>query len=344
MREHQNRRVVLGYALLLGLILLLGAWNLGTGSVDVPPGQILSILRARGAASGAVTSDTAARIVWDIRFPRLLAAGLLGGALSVSGFLLQTFFSNPIAGPFVLGISSGAKFTVALALILCLQKGMVLSSWSMVLAALVGSLLSMGAVLLLAGRVRSTSRLVVCGVMMGYLCSAATEFVVNFAEDANIVNLHNWSRGSFAGIQWPAVRIMAGIVLAGTAAAFWLSKPMGAWQLGEAYARNLGVDPRRLRIELVLLSSLLSACATAFAGPVSFVGVAVPHLVTTLFGTARPVVVVPACFLGGGAFCLLCDGVARTAFAPTELGIGTVTALLGAPVVVWMMAGRRGGR
>ena len=138
-------------------------------------------------------------IVWRIRLPRILASVVLGGALSVSGFLLQTFFANPIAGPFVLGISSGAKLTVALAMIFFLQQGLVMNSATMVLSAFAGALLSMGFILLLARRVHNMSLLVVGGVMVGYICSAITDFVVTFADDANIVNLHNWSQGSFSG-------------------------------------------------------------------------------------------------------------------------------------------------
>jgi iron complex transport system permease protein len=199
-------------------------------------------------------------------------------------------------------------------------------------------------ILLLSGRVRSMSLLVVCGVMIGYICSAVTELVVTFADDSNIVNLHNWSMGSFSGLTWGNVATMSMVVLPAFAFSVALSKPMGAYQMGEGYARSLGVDLKGLRLALILLSSLLSACVTAFAGPISFVGIAVPHLMKTLLGTARPLVLLPACFLGGGVFCLLCDLLARTLFAPTELSISTVTAVFGAPVVIWMLLSSREGR
>ena len=315
------KRYLFAYALLLALNFLLTAWNVRMGSV---------------AAEGELFDAIALRI----RLPRAIAACLLGGALALSGFLLQTFFANPIAGPFTLGISSGAKLTVAMAMIFALERGFALSNAAMILAAFTGSALSMGFLLLVAEKTRRRSFLVICGVMIGYLCSAVTDFLVTFADDANIVNLHHWSRGSFAGIGWNGVRSMAGIVIIGAACAFLLSKPMGAYQLGEAYARNMGVNPQRLRLELILLSSLLSACVTAYAGPVSFVGVAVPHLMKRLFGTERPLCLIPACFLGGGAFCLFCDLIARTAFAPAELSVSSVTAVFGAPVVMYMMVSR----
>ncbi|MEY8420767.1 iron ABC transporter permease [Oscillospiraceae bacterium 44-5] len=280
-------------------------------------------------------------IVWRLRAPRMLAAAILGGGLSLSGFLLQTFFANPIAGPFVLGISSGAKLAVSLTMIFLLSRGLASTSAALIGAAFLGAMLSMGFILLISRRVRRMSLLVVCGVMIGYICSAITDFVVTFAEDSNIVNLHNWSMGSFSGIYWDSVGVIALVTGAALVLAFALSKPIGAYQLGEVYARSMGVNIRRFRVELILLSSLLSACVTAFAGPVSFVGIAVPHLMKRLFGTARPILMIPACFLGGGAFCLFCDLIARTAFAPREMSISSVTALLGAPVVIAMLAGRR---
>lgn len=317
----RTARYLFSYAFLLALIAALFLLNVRIGSVSAQ-GELLSA------------------IVLRIRLPRTVAACLLGGALSVSGFLLQTFFANPIAGPFTLGVSSGAKLTVALALIASLERGRPLSNAAMIFAAFAGSMLSMGFVLLIAGKVRRMSLLIVCGVMTGYLCSAVTDFAVTFASDANIVNLHHWALGSFAGIGWDGVAAIARTVAAGVGLSFLLSKPMEAYQMGETYAQNMGVNLRRFRLELIVLSSVLSGCVTAFAGPVSFVGVAVPHLIRRLFGTSRPILLIPACFLGGGAFCLFCDLIARTAFAPTDLNISSVTAALGAPIVIHMMASR----
>ena len=281
--------------------------------------------------------QTAYNIDWQIRLPRILAALLLGGALSVSGFLLQTFFGNPIAGPFVLGISSGAKLVVSLVMIFLLSRGIASSSLVMILAAFVGSMLSMGFILLVSRKVKRMSMLVICGVMIGYICSAVTDFVVTFADDSNIVNLHNWSLGSFSGTTWGNVQVCTVVVLISLALAFLMSKPMSAYQLGENYAQNMGVNIKAFRISLILLSSVLSATVTAFAGPISFVGIAVPHLIKSLMKTAKPILIIPGCFLGGAVFCLFCDLIARTVFAPTELSISSVTAIFGAPVVIYMM-------
>ncbi|MBR1692375.1 MAG: iron ABC transporter permease [Lachnospiraceae bacterium] len=325
------RRVWRMFGAVFVLLLVLVFWNINTGSVALSPQEIVELLLFRRG------DDTALRIVWDIRLPRILAAMILGGALSVSGFLLQSFFGNPIAGPYILGISSGAKLVVALTMIFFLGRGLVIGSVVMIGAAFVGSLLAMGFVLLLSLRTQKMSLLIVCGVMIGYICSAITDFVVTFANDANIVNLHNWSMGSFSGMTWSNVAVMSIVVSLTLVVTIWLAKPLGAYRMGEAYAHNAGVNVKALRVMLILLSSLLSACVTAFAGPISFVGIAVPHMVKVLAGSSRPQILLPGCLFLGAAVTLFCDGIARCVFAPTELSISSVTALLLVPVVLAMM-------
>ena len=240
----------------------------------------------------------------------------------------------------MLGISSGAKMVVALSMIYFIGAFGAVSSWTLIIAAFVGSLLSVGFILIMSRRLKGMATLLVAGIMIGYICSAITDFVVTFAEDSDIVNLHGWSLGSFSGMSWDNVRIAAILVGVTTLAVFLLSKPIGAYQLGEAYAQSMGVNIRLFRVTLILLSSILSACVTAFAGPISFVGIAVPYLVKRLLNTSKPIVVIPAVFLGGAVFCMGCDLIARTAFAPTELNISTVTSVFGAPVVIGMMLRR----
>lgn len=331
---HHNRRlrVITAFLLLAAGIVLFLILNVCIGTVSIPLPDILSSVRGQEVLN--------ARILWDIRLPRTLAALILGGALALAGYLLQTFFHNPIAGPFVLGISSGAKMMVALFMVFLMGRSIKVTSFTMILAAFLGAMICMGFVLLMARRVNRMSMLVVSGVMIGYICSAITEFVVTFAEDAEIVNLHNWSRGSFSGMNWNQVRVMSVVVFITCICIFLLAKPLSAYQMGEGYAQNMGVNVRLLRIALVVLSSVLSACIVAFAGPISFVGIAVPHLVKQLLGTAKPILMIPACFLGGGVFCLFCDLLARMVLAPTELSISTVTAIFGVPVVLWVMVRR----
>ena len=323
------------FLILAAVFCVVTVLNINTGNVHIPVPKILRILFLKEGAA------TEYNIIWKIRLPRILMAALLGGALSLSGFLLQTFFSNPIAGPFVLGISSGAKMVVALTMIVYLKYIGRFSSYTLILAAFIGSLISTGFILLMSKKVQHMASLLVGGIMIGYICSAATDFIVTFADDSNIVNLHNWSMGSFSGVTWGNVQVAACAVLPALAASFCLSKPMAAYQLGESYAKSVGVAVRPFSMALVLLSSLLAACVTAFAGPISFVGIAVPHLVKGALGSAKPLHVLPGCALGGAAFCLLCDLIARSLFAPTELSISSVTAVFGAPVVIWLLIRRQ---
>lgn len=324
-------RIAGAFLLLIVLLLLSLIWSACSGSVSVPLMEFLQELREPKLRGMAWT------IIWEIRLPRALAALILGGALALSGYLLQTFFHNPIAGPFVLGISSGSKLLVALVMVGFLEWNITINSGMMVAAAFAGALLSMLFVLLVARKMEQMAMLIVGGVMIGYICSAITDFVVTFASDADIVNLHNWSRGSFSGMTWENVAVMAGVTFVSAAAVFLLSKPIGAYQMGETYAKSMGVNVAHLRFFMVILSSILSGCVAAFAGPVSFVGIAVPHLIRWLFADTRPLVLIPGCFLGGSVFCLFSDWLARTVFAPTELSISTVTAVFGAPVVIFVM-------
>jgi iron complex transport system permease protein len=335
MNQKAYPRYTISFVILILLLAALFVWNINSGSVSLSVQEIFRIIFLRQG------DETAYNIIWQIRLPRILAVILLGGALAVSGFLLQTFFGNPIAGPFVLGISSGSKLVVALVMVFCLGRSIVVSSGVMIVAAFAGAMLSMGFVLLVSGKVRRMSMLVISGVMIGYICSAVTDFVVTFADDSNIVNLHNWSLGSFSGMTWGNVTVMAAVVGIAMVIAVLMSKPISAYQLGEVYAQNLGINIKAFRVALILLSSILSACVTAFAGPVSFVGIAVPHLVKSLMKTAKPILVIPACFLGGAVFCLFSDLIARTVFAPTELSISSVTAIFGAPVVIYIMIRRQ---
>ena len=312
------------FLILAAVFCVVTVLNINTGNVYIPVPKILRILFLKEGAA------TEYNIIWKIRLPRILMAALLGGALSLSGFLLQTFFSNPIAGPFVLGISSGAKMVVALTMIVYLKYIGRFSSYTLILAAFIGSLISTGFILLMSKKVQHMASLLVGGIMIGYICSAITDFVVTFADDSDIVNLHGWSQGSFSGMSWSNIRVAAVVVGLAVLFTFFLSKPISAYQL-------------TFRVILILLSSILSACVTAFAGPISFVGIAVPFLARKAFGTSKPIVVIPGTFFMGAVFCMICDLIARMALAPVELNISTVTSILGAPIVIYMMI-PKGGR
>ena len=337
-----RRKRQMRYGLVFGSLILAFAvivvLNINTGNVQISIPDILRILFLR---EGGEVEDN---IIWKIRLPRLLMAAVLGGALSLSGFLLQTFFSNPIAGPFILGISSGAKMVVALTMIFFMNHFRQISSSALIIAAFIGSLISIGFILLMSKKVHHMATLLVAGTMIGYICSAITDFVVTFAEESDIVNLHGWSQGSFSGMSWGNVRVAFLIVGITFVCTFLMAKPIGAFQMGEGYAQSMGINMRVFRVILILLSSVFSACVTAFAGPISFVGIAVPFLMKKLLGSANPLVVIPGTFLGGGVFCMMCDLIARMAFAPTELNISTVTSMFGAPIVIFMMLNRKKGK
>ena len=331
----RTTRYIIVFGALAAAFLAVIILNINTGSVRIPVGRILKILLLRQGEAREVS------IIWKIRMPRILQAAILGGALALSGFLLQTFFSNPIAGPFVLGISSGAKMCVAIVMIVLIGKFGAASSWALILAAFAGAMMSTAFILLVSRAVNHMAALLVAGIMIGYICSAVTEFLVTFAEDSDIVNLHGWSQGSFSGADWSETGTAALLVGAAFICVFLLAKPIGAYQMGEEYAQSMGVNIKRFRRELILLSGLLSACVTAFAGPISFVGIAVPFLVKRALGTSKPLVVIPAAFMGGAVFCMVSDLIARMVFSPTELNISTVTSVLGAPVVIFMLIRRR---
>ncbi|MBO4375339.1 MAG: iron ABC transporter permease [Lachnospiraceae bacterium] len=329
-----KKRYIL-YFVLAGALAAALVWlNILLGSSDVKAFEIL------GMMTGKNPDAMHESIIFNIRLPRTVAAFLLGGALALSGYMLQTFFANPIVGPFVLGISSGAKLAVALAMIFFLSRGMSIGLNMMVLSAFAGAVAAMLFVLAISMKVRNMSILVVCGIMTGYICSAVTDLVVTFADDSNIVNLHNWSMGSLSGINWDELKVMAVIITASLLLTVFISKPMSAYRMGEAYARSVGVNIVMLRVMLIIISSLLAACVTAFAGPVAFVGIAVPHLVRMCIGTDEAHVMIPASFLGGSAVTLFCDLIARSLFAPVEVSISSVTAVFLVPVIIYLMITR----
>lgn len=331
----KKARYFLVFGVMIVLFCLIVVLNINIGSVPISVKEIIDILFFK-IGEGDVNYN----IIWSIRLPRIFMAAMLGGALSLAGFLLQTFFNNPIAGPYILGISSGAKMVVALMMIVFLERMGSVSSLMMVAAAFIGSMMSIGFVLLLAKKIKNMAVLLVGGIMISYICSAITDFVVTFANDSDIINLHSWSMGSFSGASWENLKLASVIIVITFVLVFFIAKPIGAFQMGEAYAQSMGVNVKFFRVVLILLSSVLSATVTAFAGPISFVGIAVPHLIKRGLNTAKPLIVIPATFVGGAVFCMFCDLIARTAFAPTELNISTVTSIFGAPIVIAMLLKR----
>ena len=354
-----TRRFVLVMMLLFFLFLLGLVLNANIGTVAIRPAEVFQMIgrcirygianlftdgKYSEELAAFINRDTSSQILFRIRLPRVLLAAVLGGALSVSGYLLQVFFHNPIAGPFVLGISSGAKMVVGITLIFLTGHIGTANSMTLITAAFTGSLLITALVLLFSQKVHNMSMLLVIGIMIGYICGAVTDFCVTFANEHDVINLTNWAMGSFSGANWNHVRTSLGVCIPGLIGAVLMSKPISAYILSESYAASMGVSIKLFRAALLLVSSLLSATVTAIAGPISFVGIAVPHITKMLLKSARPLYTIPAVFLCGSVFCIFCDLIARTLFAPVELMIGTVTSCFGAPVVIYLMIKRRRGQ
>ncbi|MCR5525842.1 MAG: iron ABC transporter permease [Lachnospiraceae bacterium] len=330
-----KKRTIFVFIILILLAGIAFISNICIGNVEISPQDVFKVLFSR-------TGDEKIHvIITSIRLPRSAMTFFLGGALAVSGFLLQTYFSNPIAGPYILGISSGAKMMVALILVTVVGKTGYSSNLLLVLAAFSGALLATGFIIMISKVVRNMATLLAAGIMVGYICSAVTDFLIAFADDSDIVNLHSWSQGSFSGADMNGVTYSAIIVGVSFIAVMLLSKALDAFRLGETYAKSMGVNIKACRILIIMLSSILSACVTAFAGPISFIGIAVPFLVREVLKSSKPLILIPASFLAGSVFCMASDLLARQLFAPTEINISAVTSLFGAPIVIIMIIKNR---
>lgn len=335
----ENRsRLVPVFAGLVILVIAAVMLNLFVGNVRI------DLKTMAGIFTGAETDAKKVNIIMSIRLPRTIMAFILGGALAVSGFLLQTYFSNPIAGPYILGVSSGAKMMVTFLLIIVAGGRYVVRGYMLIGAAFIGSVLATGFIILISRSVKNMAALLAAGIMIGYICSAITEFLIAFADDSDIVNLHSWSQGSFSGADMNGVGYSFATISVTMLMVMLMSKRLDAFRLGESYARSVGVNVKLCRILIIVLSSILSACVTAYAGPISFVGIAVPFLMREALKSSKPVVLIPASFLAGAIFCLISDLIARMLFAPTELNVSAVTSLFGAPIVIFMIIRRHGRR
>lgn len=332
-----NKRTKVMFILLIALLLVSIIINITKGSVDISFKSLVnSILQKQEL------TNIEYNILYKIRLPRIFAAIIFGGALSISGFLLQTFFKNPIVGPFVLGISSGAKLFVGFFILTSTTVPFLTNTaFGLVIVSFIGSLISMALVMHFAKNAKNVSTLIVIGIMIGYIASAGTNLLTTFATENEIASLHGWSLGTFSGVTWEMIRVSSIIIFPSIILVYFLSKPLEGYLLGETYAKSMGIDIKLFRIALIGLSSILSATVTAFAGLVSFVGIAVPHLTRLVMKTSNPRILTPAIFLLGSSFTLLCDFFARTLFSPIELSISTVTSIIGAPIVIYLMSSRR---
>ena len=337
------RRLLLAVVLPLALAVLFVA-DVATGSVSIPFGATVDILRGAGAEH-----PTWERIVLDLRLPQAGTAVLAGAALAVSGLLMQTLFRNPLADPFVLGISSGASLGVALVVLGGgLSAGAIVGSGvagamagvSHVAAAIGGAVLMLLVVVFAARRV-STLTLLILGVLVGYAASALVSILLRFAAPQNVQNYVIWTLGEFGGVSWSEAAILAPALGVGLLMAAVAVKPLNALLLGETYARSMGVAVERNRIWLIASTAVLAGAVTAFCGPIGFLGIAVPHLARGLLQTSDHRVLLPGTALLGAAVALLADLLTQFPGGPRTLPLNAVTALLGAPVVLWVILARR---
>ncbi len=321
-----------GLGLFALLMLLL---NIGIGSVSFSPARIIDIVLHPD-------SSTASAIIWDIRIPRALGAVMGGAFLAISGLLLQVYFRNPIVGPYILGISSGATVMVSLVMLTTLTVGFtVLNPYMCTLASILGAYAVMSLILVIASRVKSGITLLIVGLMMGYLCGAVTAVLTALAEKEKIKGFILWELGSFSGFKWSEISMLALMGGALLILVFALSKPLNAFLLGEEYAASMGVNIRRFRVLILMSACALAGMVTALAGPIAFVGMAVPHMARLFFGTSDNRILIPGASLVGAAVASLCDLIARMAMSPVELPLSSITAFFGAPIVLTLLIRRK---
>jgi iron complex transport system permease protein len=329
----------LGLLGLLGGLLIAFVAVLVLGSVDIPLRDVLRVLTGGDASKEAWTN-----IILKVRLPKALTASLAGAALAISGLQMQTLFRNPLADPFVLGISSGASLGVALVV---LSAGTVAGSllatislagdFALASAATVGAGAVMVMVLVMSRRVQNAATLLILGLMFSYMTSAVVSLLLYFSLSERIQAFINWSLGSFGGVTWGQMEVFVPVIVVGLLLALLSAKSLNALLLGDTYAQSLGLNIQAARLSIILSTSLLAGCVTAFCGPIAFIGIAIPHLCRVLFRTSDHRQLLPASLLMGAMVALLAALIAELPTSNLVLPINVVTALLGAPVVMWVI-------
>lgn len=327
----------ISYIVLLLVLVLSFVLNISFGSVSIPFMDVLSEL-----FSGKVENESWNYILWSYRLPKAFTAILTGGGLALSGLLMQTLFRNPLAGPFVLGISSGASLGAALLIMgSSIFSGIltfgIINTISLALAASLGSFLVLLVVLAVATRVKDTMALLIIGLMFGSITAAIVSVLSYFTTSEELQRYVYWSFGSLGDVSWSQLSLLAGIMTIGIVLSIASIKTLNALLLGENYAKSLGVQLQKSRYIIIIATALLAGSITAFAGPIAFVGLAVPHLTRQLFSTTNHQILVPAVILCGGILMLLCDIIAQLPSSASVLPINAITSIIGAPVVIWLL-------
>ena len=337
--RNSNKTIYIFGGLVLLLIAAMGA-NLSLGSVPIPIEDIFSSL-----FGGQTGRESWQYIIWNYRLPKALTAILIGGGLSLSGLLMQTLFRNPLAGPFVLGVSSGASLGAALLIMgVSVLGGLgaryLTSDLSLILASGLGSFLVLVTVLAVATRLKDAMALLIVGLMFGSITAALVTVLSYFSQAEQLQQYIFWSYGSIGNLSWSQVGLLSIFVLAGIGISIGLLKALNALLLGEKYAVSMGISTSRSRNWIILATGLLAGGITAFAGPIAFIGLAVPHLARQLLSTQDHRILLPGVLLYGGILMLVCDVIAQLPFSAYVLPINAITSLVGAPVVIWLLLRR----
>jgi iron complex transport system permease protein len=325
------------FLLLSVLLILLFFANISLGSVGIPFQDIFNILIGENASK-----ESWQIIVLNFRIPKAISAIMVGSGLSISGLLMQTLFRNPLAGPFVLGISSGASLGVALLILgSSLFGGILLSSsvtnWTLPVAASLGAFLVLSAVIITANSVRNTMSILIIGLMFGSFASAIISVLAYFSEAAKLQQFLFWSFGSLGNLSWNELLVFGIFYALAMCGIFPILKSLNSLLLGENYAKSLGIPIQKSRNIILLITSLLTGVITAFSGPIAFIGLAVPHLARMFFSTSNHKVLVPATALIGAIVLLICDIIAQLPTSEYTLPINAITSLFGAPIVIWLL-------
>ena len=323
---------------LIGLVIFF-VLNISLGSVSIPPGQVIKTLSGLGTQK--VTWEN---IILQFRVPKAITAVLVGSGLGISGLLMQTMFRNPLAGPFVLGISSGASLGVALAILSGMWLGVVLTqtgiagSWIITFSAFSGAFLVLLLVLFISAKIRDSMSLLIIGLMMGSATGALVSILQYYSKAESIQAYLIWTFGSLGGLTWSELWIFIPVTFTGILGGWLLAKPLNALLLGDLYAESMGMNLRKTRFWIILITSVLAGTVTAFCGPIAFIGIAVPHLTRLFFNTTDHRKLLPLVAVTGAIIMLGCDIVAQVPGKEYTLPINAVTSVLGAPLVIWIVS------
>jgi iron complex transport system permease protein len=329
------------FIILIITLLLIFFVNISLGSVYIPLKQIFLSL-----FDGQVEKESWKSIVLNYRLPKAITAIIVGSGLSISGLLMQTLFRNPLAGPFVLGISSGASLGVAILILGASYLGANISSysftsWGQAIAASIGSFLVLSAVMLAAIKVRNTMSILIIGLMFGSLTAAVISVLAYFSSANQLQQYMFWSFGSLGNLSWKEISALLIVFIIGILFVVFIIKPLNSLLLGENYAKSMGVNVKRTRNFTLIATSLLTGVITAFSGPIAFIGLAVPHLTKLLFSTSNHKTLLPAVAISGSIIMLICDSIAQLPNSEYTLPINAITSLFGAPIIIWLLVRKR---